>query len=204
MGEFNSPIFFNFKKMKKIAFVLVLLLCGAMTHAQDFQKKKITILPGSEVVVIGDSNIAAFQCDFDNSYLEKSQNISYSQDGNEIKFKDAVLVLNNKGFDCGSKGINRDFHDLLQTEDHPRILLDLNKVVLSSPQKGMATVGITIAGKERFYEVPVSIKNAAIAEFKGNLHLNIRDYGLEAPKKLFGMIVVKDEIDINFNLFVKK
>lgn len=190
--------------MKKIAFGLLVLLCTVMTHAQNFKKRTVKVLPDSEVVVIGDSNIAAFQCDFDNSYLKDSQNITYSRAGNEVKFTGAVLVLNNKGFDCGSKGINRDFHDLLQTEDHPRILLDLNKVILSSPTKGLATVGISIAGKQKFYEVPVSISDGAIAEFRGNMHLNIRDYGLEAPKKLFGMIVVKDEIDIKFNLLVKK
>lgn len=190
--------------MKKIAFVLLVLFCSAMTHAQDFQKRKIVILPASEVTVIGDSNIAAFQCEFDTSYLEDSLQISYSQNGNKINFTGAVLVLNNKGFDCGSKGINRDFHDLLQTKQHPKILLNLNDVMLSSPTKGLARVGITIAGKEKFYEVPVTIKDGVIAEFKGNLHLNITEYGLEAPKKLFGMIVVKDEIDINFNLFVNK
>lgn len=204
MGEVDSPIFFNFKKMKKIAFVLAVLLCGGITHAQSFQKKKVTVLPSSDLTIIGDSNIAAFQCEFDTSHLEESQEVTYAQTGNEIKFTGAVLVLRNKGFDCGSKGINRDFHDLLQTDDHPRILLELNNVTLSSPSQGVATVAITIAGKKRSYKVPVTVKNGVIAEFKGNLHLNIKDYGLEAPKKLFGMIVVKDEIDIDFNLLVKK
>ena len=190
--------------MKKIAFVLAVLLCVGITHAQSFQKKEVTVLPSSSLTIIGDSNIAAFKCKFDTSLLEESQVVSYSQTGNEIRFTGAVLVLKNKGFDCGSKGINRDFHDLLQTDDHPRILLDLYKVALSSPSKGLATVVITIAGKKRTYEVPVTVKNGMIAEFKGNLHLNIKDYGLEAPKKLFGMIVVKDEIDIDFNLLVKK
>ncbi|UZH54113.1 YceI family protein [Salinimicrobium tongyeongense] len=190
--------------MKKIAFVLLVLFCSAVTCAQDFQKRKITVLPSSELTIIGDSNIAAFKCEFDNSYLEDSQNITYTQQGSKIVFTGAVLTLNNKGFDCGSKGINRDFHDLLQTDKHPKILLELTEVSMSSPTKAVAKVGITIAGKERFYELPVGIKNAVIAEFKGKLHLNIKDYGLEAPKKLFGMIVVKDEIDIEFNLQVKK
>ncbi|WP_324720770.1 YceI family protein [Salinimicrobium sp. HB62] len=190
--------------MKKIAFVLAVLLCGGITHAQNFQKKEVTVLPSSNLTIIGDSNIAAFQCEFDTSHLEESQVVGYTQTGNEIMFTGAVLVLKNKGFDCGSKGINQDFHDLLKTDDHPRIFLELNKVDLSSPSHGVATVVITIAGKKRTYKVPVTIKSEVIAEFKGNLHLNIKDYGLEAPKKLFGMIVVKDEIDIDFNLLVKK
>ncbi len=43
-----------------------------------------------------------------------------------------------------------------------------------------------------------------ISEFKGILKLDIKDFDLEPPKKLFGMIVVKDEIEINFDLINKK
>ncbi|WP_029034088.1 YceI family protein [Salinimicrobium terrae] len=189
--------------MKKNAFVVLVLFCAAITHAQN-TKKRVTILPSSDLTIIGDSNIAKFQCEFDTSHLQESQVVTYQKTGNQIKFTGAVLTLNNRGFDCGSKGINRDFHDLLKTEEYPRILLEMNKVILSSPTQGIATVTITIAGKRNNYEVPVIIKDGAIAQFTGNLHLNIKDYGLEAPKKLFGMIVVKDEIDINFDLLVKK
>jgi hypothetical protein len=204
MGELKFPHFFYLGKMKKIVFALVVLYCGAITHAQNFEQEKVTVLPSSNLTIIGDSNIAAFQCEFDTSYLEGLQVIGYHQSGNEIEFTGAILPLKNKGFDCGSKGINRDFHDLLQTEEYPQIFLELKKVTLSSPSQGMATVVITIAGEKRSYVVPVTIKDDVIAEFNGNLHLNITDYGLKAPKKLFGMIVVKDEIDIQFNLQVKK
>lgn len=190
--------------MKKIAFVLLVLFTGAMTHAQDFQKRKATVLPNSDLTIIGDSNIAKFQCEFETSYLEGAREIGYHHTGNQIKFTGAVLTLNNRGFDCGSKGINRDFHDLLKTDQYPKILLELNKVTLSSPTKGQATVFITIAGKQKSYELPVTITEGEIAEFRGNLHLDIRNFNLEPPKKLFGMIVVKDEIDIQFDLFVKK
>ena len=190
--------------MKKIVLVMMLLFCGAMTNAQSFQERKIIVLPSSNLTIIGDSNIAKFRCEFDTSYLDKSQVIRYSLVGNQIKFTDAILALDNRGFNCGSRGINQDFHDLLQTKRHPRILLELKKVVMSSPTQGLATVRITIAEKHKTFEVPVLIEQGEIARFKGNLQLNIREYGLEAPKKLFGMIVVKDEIEINFDLFVKK
>lgn len=190
--------------MKKIALVVLVLFCGAMTHAQNFQKRKVTVLPSSNLTIIGDSNIAKFQCEFDTSYLQDSQVINYSKEGGQIKFTGAILTLDNRGFDCGSKGINRDFHDLLRTKEYPKILLELNKVVLSSPTKGAATVCITIAGKQKYYDVPVSIKEGEVANFKGNLLVNIKDYDLEPPKKLFGMIQVKDEIEIEFDLSIKK
>lgn len=190
--------------MKKIAFVLLVLFHSAMTHAQDFQTRKATVLPSSDLTIIGDSNIAAFQCEFDTSYLEGTQTIKYRQTGNTINFSGAVLSLNNRGFDCGSKGINRDFHDLLKSDEHPKIRLEVNKVDLTSPTQGSAHVIITIAGKHRTYNVPVKIKTGEIAEFNGRLEVNIKHYNLEPPKKLFGMIVVKDIIEIEFDLHVKK
>ncbi|NJW52328.1 YceI family protein [Salinimicrobium oceani] len=190
--------------MKKIAFIALVLFCGSIIYAQDYQKKQITILPASNLTIIGDSNIAKFQCKFDTSYLEGTQQISFTQTGHQIKFQGASLTLNNRGFDCGSKGINSDFHDLLQTRKHPEIVLELNEVALSSNNKGLATIYISIAGKKKHFQVPVSIKNGAIAQFQGILSLNIKDYDLEPPKKLFGMIVVKDVIEIEFDLHVKK
>ena len=189
--------------MKKIVFVLLVLFHGAMTHAQDFQKRKATVLPSSELTIIGDSNIAAFQCEFDTSYLEGVQTIMYRQTGNTINFNGAVLSLQNRGFDCGSKGINRDFHDLLRSDQHPKIRLEVNKIDLSSPTLGLAHVIITIAGKHRTYDVPVKIRTGEVAEFKGKLEVNIKNYDLEPPKKLFGMIVVKDIIEIEFDLHIK-
>lgn len=191
--------------MKKILSVCLVLFCSAIIHAQNnFQKVKIQVLPSSDLVIIGDSNIAKFQCEFDQDYLEESQVIQFFRDDNRILFQGAVLALNNKGFDCGSRGINSDFHDLLKTRNHPEILLEVNRIDLLSPAKGVANVGITIAGIEKYYDVPVRIKNGAISEFRGSLKLNINDFKLEPPKKLFGMIKVKDEIEINFDLIVKK
>ena len=192
--------------MKKNVFVVLLLFIVAFTHAQDsIEKRNIQLLPSSNLTIIGDSNIAKFQCEFATTYLEKSQDIQYSETGSQIKFSKAILTLNNKGFDCGSRGINRDFHDLLKSSDHPKILLELNKIDLTEDNtKGIASIKITIAGKTNNYKVPVSIKNGIISEFKGILKLDIKDFGLEPPKKLFGMIVVKDDIEINFDLFIKK
>ena len=198
------PFFFKFKFMKKTVLGMLMLFCCLMTYAQSFQKREITILPSSNLTIIGDSNMARFKCEFNTTYLDNSQIINYSGVGNELEFTGAIFPLNNRGFDCGSKGINQDFHDLLQTEQHPKIFLELNKIVMSSPNQGLANICISIAEKERSFEVPVLIEQGEISRFKGRLQLNIRNYNLEAPKKLFGMIIVKDEIEIDFDLLIKK
>lgn len=59
-----------------------------------------------------------------------------------------------------------------------------------------------IAGVEKEYLVPV-IFNTNTNNVKGQLKLNIKDFKLKSPKKLLGMVVVNDHVDINFNLFLQ-
>lgn len=191
--------------MKKLMPMITILLTGAFSFAQgSYQPTQIEVLPASELSITGDTNINTFECNFNASYTKEAQKIFYSHNKSQINFNGAILKLNTEGFDCGSKAINKDFHALIQSEKHPEILLEVNKVKIQSPSKGLANVCITIAGIQKFYDVPVQIKNDEVAHFQGVLGLDINDFGLEPPKKLFGIIQVKDEIEINFDLKVRK
>lgn len=191
--------------MKKLMPLIIMLFCGAFTNAQSNPKEKtVKVLPSSELTITGDTNINKFTCVFDTSFLKEPQTVSYSEKASVIDFSNARLRLPTKGFDCGSKPINKDFYELIKADKYPEIVLELHKVTLKDATSGIANICILIAGKEKYYDVPVAIKTGEIAEFKGSMELNINDFGLEPPKKLFGMIVVKDDIQINFDLRVKK
>lgn len=191
--------------MKKFKLVVMLLFFGAFTNAQNgFHNQTIQVLPESTLTITGDTNINSFECGFNTIYLEETQNVFYSKENSLLNFKNGILALDTRGFDCGNKGINKDFQGLVKSKEYPQILLELNRINLSSPSKGIANVCITIAGIQNFYDVPITIKNDTISRFKGTLELDIKDFNLEAPTKLFGAIVVKDEIEIDFDLKVRK
>lgn len=191
--------------MKKVLIIAIMLFTGVLTHAQNgFHEKKVTVLPSSALSITGDTNINKFECVFNTTYLKEAQQVFYSRKDSIMTFTGAALTLNTQGFDCGNKGINQDFHDLIKSDEYPEILLEISKVKLRTKNFGVATICITMAGKQKFYDVPVNIKNGDIAQFQGELELNIKDFGLEPPKKLFGIIVVKDDIEISFDLKVKK
>ncbi len=191
--------------MKKFMLVLVLLFAGEVLSAQNaFHKKTVAVLPTSELTITGDTNINEFKCEFDTSYLTDKNKFLYTQSGSEIIFTGAVLSLETKGFDCGSRGINKDFHSLIKSDKYPQILLQLDKVKILSKSQAEARVCITIAGIQKFYDIPVAVKQGEISNFKGKLELDIKDFKLEPPRKLFGIIVVKDDIEINFDLKVKQ
>lgn len=186
--------------MNRFTIYCLVFLFSLSGWAQDnFVSKSIEILQNSELSITGDTNISKFGCEFNTFYLEQCDEVVYHQEGNRFNFKNAVLTLKNKGFDCGNKAINKDFHALLNTEEYPKITLELTEITLDN-NKGKASVKINIAGKENTYLVPVSIVTATTNRFVGKLKLDIRDFGLEPPKKFLGLIIIKEEIEINFNL----
>lgn len=191
--------------MKTLFLYAFLLLFFTAGMAQNGSRNtSILILPNSKLTITGDTNISAFTCAFDPEMIPSTQKVKVTEKHDELFFENAILTLNNTGFDCGSKGINRDFHALIKTEDYPFILLELKKLLVKSPQEAVADVLISIAGKKKTYKLPVEIIEGDIPQYRGNLSLNINDFNLEPPKKMFGLIVVKEDIDINFNLNVEK
>jgi len=172
--------------------------------AQDKDEKTtVQILADSELTITGDTNINKFRCEFNTSMLERTKKIEFRVTNSNVTFKDAVLSLNNMGFDCGNKKINKDFHALLETEIYPEIALELLEVNMKDRKLAIATIKISIAGKQKQYTLPVEVRNEPVNCFIGHLKLDINDFDLKPPKKMFGLIVIKEEIEINFNLTVK-
>lgn len=166
----------------------------------EFVTKTVQIHASSELSIKGDTNITGFECDFNTIYLDEHRNVTYQKNENTINFSNARLSLKNKGFDCGNRGINKDFHSMLNTKEHPIISLELIKIILSNGEKAIANVIITISGIKKEYSFPINISSTPINRFVGSLKLNIKDFELHPPRKMFGLIEIKEEIEIDFNL----
>lgn len=203
-GRINiSPPFNN--KMKRLFLICSIIIAATSGWAQNsFERKTIHILPNSELALTGKTNITKFGCEFNTACLEETINIEYTRNDNIINFNDAVLLLRNECFDCGNKSINKDFNSLLKTEQFPEIKMELIKINLINKQNGEASVNITIAGKKKNHTVPITIVDFPAYFFTGKLKLDITDFNLEPPKRMLGLIVVKKEIQINFNLAFKE
>jgi len=170
----------------------------------DFKTREITILPNSNLSISGTTNINDFECNFNPLYFKNETfKVHYTEKGEILHFKNSVLPLENVNFDCGNRKINKDFHELLKSKEHPEILLKLKKIDMSEEGNSIVTIGFTIAGVNKDYKFPVEITRDKQLCFDGKLKLNIKDFNLEAPSKIFGLIVLDEVIEINFNLNVK-
>lgn len=191
--------------MRNLLLCCMLLCFTPLCKAQDgFEEKKIEILANSELTITGDTNISKFKCEFDTRLLERIVPVIFQNNSGHIIFENAVLTLDNKGFDCGNKAINKDFHSLMQTNKYPQISLELLDIRMQSEELAYASIIIRMAGKQKRYTLPVDLFTSPLDSYRGKLKLNISDFGLEPPKKMFGLIVIKEDIEINFNLRIKK
>jgi hypothetical protein len=170
----------------------------------EFETREITILPNSNLSISGTTNINEFECDFNTLYFKGQDfKVHYSKNENVLHFKNSILPLENSNFDCGNRKINKDFHDLLQTKKHPKILLKLKEIDMSQGKNALVKLTFNIAGIDKDYEFPIEITRNKQLCFDGKLQLNIKDFNLEAPSKIFGLILLDEKIVINFNLNIQ-
>lgn len=180
---------------------MVFLLSVMTINAQnDFEKVSIEILPESELIIGGSTNVNKFDCRFNIDHINKYMIVRFAQQEECFIFNDFKLQFLTEGFDCGNKRMNSDFQDLLVAEHYPEIMISVDKVEFISAEYLKAFITVQIAGKENNYELPVQTGNS---RFKGKFKMNIRDFGLEPPKKALGLIEVDEMIEVQFDLLTK-
>lgn len=191
--------------MRRVVFIVFILAALAFTNKDTaVNNTSVVVSSKSTLVVKGTTNVNSFSCVFDSKRLKNPVSVTYFSNGDKFKFKETALVLDNGCFDCGGKGINRDFQKILKSESYPQIKLILKETSSLEDKDNVQTlVDVEIAGIKREYKIPVTVKKNTGTLISGGLKIRLSDYNLEQPKKMFGLITVDNEITIDFNLVVE-
>ena len=184
--------------MKTIGVITVVILLS-FGFSKNVTKVKIT--NKSEVTIKGKSNVNSFECKYNSDFIENDLQVSIARNNNKILLDGAKIAIKSTGFDCAHKMITKDFKSILKADEYPHIVINV-KEINTTKENITAKLNVKIAGVEKEYLVPV-IFNSSTNNVKGLLKLNIKDFKLKSPKKLLGMVVVNDNVDINFNLFLQ-
>lgn len=193
--------------MKRFIFILPLvLLVSFSTMNVVMNSKSVLVTSESELHINGTSNVTDFECGYNIMNLNDPIQIHYETENNVIRFEKSTLILENHGFDCGGKRINKDFHGLLKSDVYPKITLKLKEVKLNpgKENKAMALIEIEIAGVSHSYLMETEFHHGQNWMISGNLKLNIKDFNLKAPRKMLGLVVISEDIEIIFKLVVKE
>ncbi|MCF7561434.1 YceI family protein [Sabulilitoribacter multivorans] len=191
--------------VKKILLLISIMLTLAFSVVLT-GNTTVLITPESKLLIKGKTNINSFKCEFDILKLKKPIPVFFQKIDDKMVFDNTVLVLENNCFDCGGKAINSDFQELLKSDVYPNTQIKLKEICKDANNKNkvLAFLDITIAGVTKSCSIPVQLKGEETLLIEGVLSLNICDFNLEPPTKALGLIVVKDMIDVNFQLVVKE
>ncbi len=192
--------------MKKAAFILFLVL---ITFQQVSAQKEISLglLKGSSLTIYGSSNIVPFKIQLKgDNFPVQNLSIYATQSENKIFVSEKVFSIDVKKFTSDNRMALRDFKKLIKSDRYPEISVEITSLEFNSKTSdqestGSATGFITITGIKKEYRIPLSynkFNNVYYAE--GKLKLSIKDFGLNPPSEMLGLIKVNEWIDIEFNL----
>ena len=197
------------------ALVLTFSSFSSIAHSGNrFQSIEYNIQPKSLLEVNGNTNINSFSCTSHERFQNNNLDYIFQDQNSSFYFQNTKFDLNIKELDCGKKKINKDLFKALKVEEYPNITIVLNEA-LNLECSDMSICGewtdfevstnITITCETRRIIIPILVKRLEehIYRITGGTALKLCDFAVKAPTALMGLIKVKDEIDFNFDLYVK-
>jgi hypothetical protein len=168
-----------------------------------------TVEKTSTLKVAGRSNVNEFFCDINGYY--KPDTIHCSSSGNEGQARlSGSLELDVFKFNCHSRLITNDLRKTLQANTYPRMtirFLSLEHVpdFQSDVQCMNGSVEVEIAGVVKKFMIPYEYYKTSSSVFllNGTKTICFSDFNLKPPRKLAGMIQIKDEFVVDFRLVLR-
>lgn len=180
-------------------------------HVYPQATVKVDLMKNSWLAIKGSTNILPFKLVHSGEkLLGKSITITATQNQNKIYLSQNQLAIQINNFTSDNIMALRDFKKLIKSDTYPAIKVQLNYIE-SLPgndkelySKGNASVNITITGVTRQYFIPVtSNKKDDCITVAGIKKMSIRDFGLEPPIEMMGLIKVSEWISIDFKMVCK-
>lgn len=193
--------------MKRIKFIILSLIVVFNTvHSQAL---KIDIQNGSSITIDGNAGFVKFRL-YQNAdeFLKKSYLLNVTKTQNKICFDINDVSIPVKSYTSNNKMALRDFLKMMEPDKYKTMEIILNYIEipqdLNKNHSGNAVLNFKIKGISKKYIMPVYYsKDRDIYTFKSVKQINIKDFGLEAPDMILGMVKVNDLINIGFNLVLK-
>lgn len=192
--------------------IFILFIAVMMSGYSQDTKLRVEIDPSSQLQIKGRTNVVSFVLEQDAAHLVPQRAFQLAVkivDQNRYTLSQNTLNINVKNFTSNNPMALRDFLKLIKSNEYPQIKVILNYMDIKSGEKkdkkkGVANVTYTITGVSKTYQMNVvatSIGDKLVLD--GEKRLSIKDFGLEPPSPLMGLIKVSEWIDIHLKLVCK-
>ena len=150
------------------------------------------------ISIRGSSNINHFQFINYNPIIHLLGNENKSDD----EYRDIKVPV--RDFTGPNHRMLNDFYNMIHASKYPYINIEIEPREMADFDEGTGLTNfrtkISIAGKSRNYLVPCEVTSCQKARLvlKGNFEVELSDFNIDPPEKMFGTIKVHNEVFINF------
>jgi hypothetical protein len=184
----------------------IFLLTTAAHHEQLY------ILPSSTLSISGTSNVTDFDCCCDENFTPIPYEVE-SLAATQLKVSNSQLRIPVQELDCGNRIMNKDMREALRADEHPYIDIRPGAIQLHQAppiNSGQwvtlsATAEVSLAGVTKNLDLHVKARRLADNRWRirSQKELCMLDFEVEPPTAMGGLIKVRDEITIHFDLLVE-
>lgn len=127
----------------------------------------------------------------------------------EEAYPEVVVRVPIRAVDCGNSRMTRDLQETLEMQEHPEIRFELVHATMGAHadtsdqwQRVEALGPLTISGMKRLTRLHAAVRAYDDEHFRirGCLPIRMTYFGIEPPTKAFGLIRVKNRVEVQFDL----
>ncbi len=170
------------------------------------------VMNESRLAIHGNTNVNDFRCEVDRYYSADNLHL-HSSHGTTYRFSENEIVISLMEFDCGRNLITKDFRESLNADRNPEMMisfLSLDRVPSDCPSAGGEDIAgrleVSIAGVTKEIDIVFSAagNGNGITYLNGKHDFLFSDFGLVPPTRMLGLITVKNELEVTFDLVLEE
>lgn len=182
--------------MTLMSFMSFFLAQGQNDLAVDYALIK------EQIVIKGRTNINKFECKLNLDHLIDSLHIKVRQEGSRFDFTGLSINIPVDSFDCRHRMMTSEFRELLKSDEFPHLNLDIVHIEKGYLDQMHMALNLFVSGKTNEELITNSYAKLLGDELLlgGSHKIYLHSYEIEPPRKFLGTVVVKDELDIFFEV----
>jgi len=162
----------------------------------------------STLEVAGKSNVNSFTCTI--SQYDYKDTIALFGETNKTVRLNGDLSMDILNFDCQSSMINKDMQKTLKADIYPQLkirFLSFQSMPLLQQKSELVKgiIEVELAGVIKRIEMTYTITRVGnnFIQMSGNRNFTFSDFKLSPPQKFAGLIKIKDDFNVNFQLVLR-
>lgn len=188
--------------------MMAVLFLAQFAKAQSGKVVKWVVEKNSTLRVQGKSNVNSFTCNI-NEYAKKDTIICSEDPAKSINFT-GEIQMDILSFNCHSSIITKGLRKTLKADEYPKmtirfISLQYMPLLQNKTELIKGWVEVQLAGVVKRFELCYSFlqSRSAYMQLNGGRSFRFSDFKLSPPRKFGGLIKIKDDFEVNFQMILR-